>query len=127
MPGLVALLLYYRGLSGTKASYATLAEISFPASAVVLNWAFLGVAVSTNQILGFALLAASCGGSEDEGGDDTGSEGDETTTTVNRDDIVRGAQDFGVDLTEHIQFVIDAMKPIASELELLQGSGDSDE
>jgi drug/metabolite transporter (DMT)-like permease len=56
VPGLLGLLLYYRGLSGTKASYATLAEISFPASAVALNWAFLGVAVSVNQILGFALL-----------------------------------------------------------------------
>jgi drug/metabolite transporter (DMT)-like permease len=56
IPGLLALLLYYRGLTGTKASYATLAEISFPASAVILNWAFLGVGVSANQILGFALL-----------------------------------------------------------------------
>src|SRR5437660_3887000 len=27
---------------------------------------------------------------------------------VNREDIYRGAQDFGVDLTEHIQFIIDA-------------------
>jgi drug/metabolite transporter (DMT)-like permease len=56
VPGLIALLLYYRGLSGTKASYATLAEISFPASAVILNWVFLGAGVSANQILGFALL-----------------------------------------------------------------------
>jgi drug/metabolite transporter (DMT)-like permease len=56
VPGLLALLLYYRGLSGTKASYATLAEISFPASAVALNWIFLGVAVSTNQVIGFVLL-----------------------------------------------------------------------
>jgi putative nucleotidyltransferase with HDIG domain len=47
--------------------------------------------------------------------------------TVNRDDIVRGAADFGVELTEHIQFVIDAMKPIAAELELLQGSGNEGE
>jgi putative nucleotidyltransferase with HDIG domain len=47
---------------------------------------------------------------------------------VNRDDIARGAADFGVDLTEHIQFVIDAMKPIAAELDLLQGeSGDAGE
>lgn len=44
---------------------------------------------------------------------------------VNRDDVVRGAADFGVDLTEHIQFIIDAMKPIAAELGLLQGSGES--
>src|SRR5579864_4033339 len=43
---------------------------------------------------------------------------------VSRDDIARGAADFGVDLTEHIQFVIDAMKPIAGELGLLKGSGD---
>src|SRR5437667_794689 len=38
---------------------------------------------------------------------------------VNRDDIERGAADFGVDLTEHIQFEIDAMKGIAAELGLL--------
>lgn len=41
--------------------------------------------------------------------------------TVNRDDIVRGAADFGLELTEHIQFVIDALKPHAAELELLRG------
>src|ERR671911_106963 len=53
---LLALLLYYRGLTGTRASYATLAELAFPATAVVLNWTFLGVGVSANQILGFVLL-----------------------------------------------------------------------
>jgi putative nucleotidyltransferase with HDIG domain len=37
---------------------------------------------------------------------------------VNRDDIARGAAELGVDLTEHIQFVIDAMKGIAGELGL---------
>lgn len=41
--------------------------------------------------------------------------------TVNRDDIVRGAADFGVNLTAHIQFVIDALKPHAADLELLRG------
>ena len=47
--------------------------------------------------------------------------------TVNRDDITRGAADFGVDLTAHIQFVIDALKPHAAELELLRGiASDSD-
>jgi len=55
-PGLLALLLYYRGLSGTRASYATLAELAFPATAVVLNWAVLGVGVNANQVLGFVLL-----------------------------------------------------------------------
>ena len=42
---------------------------------------------------------------------------------VKREDIERGAADFGVDLTEHIQFVIDAMKPHAAELGLLRGVG----
>ena len=37
---------------------------------------------------------------------------------MNRDDIVRGAADLGVDLDEHIQFVIDAMAGIATELGL---------
>jgi putative nucleotidyltransferase with HDIG domain len=41
---------------------------------------------------------------------------------VNRDDIERGAADFGVDLTDHIQFEIDAMKPHAAELGLLAGA-----
>jgi putative nucleotidyltransferase with HDIG domain len=47
--------------------------------------------------------------------------------TVNRDDITRGAADFGVDLTEHIQFVIDALKPHAAELGIAQGSAAPDE
>jgi len=41
---------------------------------------------------------------------------------VNRDDVVRGAADFGVDLAEHIQFVIEAMKGIAGELALERGA-----
>jgi putative nucleotidyltransferase with HDIG domain len=46
---------------------------------------------------------------------------------VRREDIERGAADFGVDLTEHIQFVIDAMKPHAAELGLLRGAGGEEE
>jgi putative nucleotidyltransferase with HDIG domain len=38
--------------------------------------------------------------------------------SINRDDIARGAADLGVDLDEHIQFVIEAMQPIAGELGL---------
>jgi len=41
---------------------------------------------------------------------------------VKREDVGRGAADFGVDLTEHIQFVIDAMKGIAAELGLERGA-----
>lgn len=37
---------------------------------------------------------------------------------INRDDIVRGAEDLGVELNEHIQFVIDAMGEIADLLGL---------
>lgn len=46
---------------------------------------------------------------------------------VNRDDVERGARDFGVDLTEHIQFEIDALKPIAAELGLERGTGPAGE
>jgi predicted hydrolase (HD superfamily) len=37
---------------------------------------------------------------------------------VNRDDVVRGAQELGVDLDEHVQFVIDAMKAVAPQIGL---------
>ena len=37
---------------------------------------------------------------------------------VNREDIIKGAADLGVDLDEHIGFCIEAMKPIAKELGL---------
>ena len=38
---------------------------------------------------------------------------------VNRDDIVRGAEDLGVELNEHIQFVIDALAQRAEDLALV--------
>ena len=37
---------------------------------------------------------------------------------VNRDDIVKGAAEAGLEFEEHIAFVIDSMKPIASRLGL---------
>jgi predicted hydrolase (HD superfamily) len=37
---------------------------------------------------------------------------------VSRDDIVAGAAELGVDLDEHIQFVIDAMRARAEQLGL---------
>jgi putative nucleotidyltransferase with HDIG domain len=42
--------------------------------------------------------------------------------SVNRDDIVNGAADLGVELEEHIAFCIEAMKGIAGELGL-EGNG----
>jgi putative nucleotidyltransferase with HDIG domain len=37
---------------------------------------------------------------------------------VNRDDVYKGAEELGVELDEHIAFVIDALRPIAPELGL---------
>ena len=42
--------------------------------------------------------------------------------SIKREDIDRGAADLGVELTEHIQFEIDAMKTIAVELCLERGA-----
>jgi drug/metabolite transporter (DMT)-like permease len=56
VPGLLALLIYYRGLMRVRASRAAIAELSFPAAAALLNWAFLGARVSAVQLAGFALL-----------------------------------------------------------------------
>jgi putative nucleotidyltransferase with HDIG domain len=38
--------------------------------------------------------------------------------SVNRDDLTRGAEELGVDLDEHIAFVVEALKPVASALGL---------
>jgi len=38
--------------------------------------------------------------------------------SVNREDIVKGAAALGVELDEHVAFVIEAMKPVAGELGL---------
>lgn len=46
---------------------------------------------------------------------------------VNRDDVVRGAQEFGVDLTEHIQFIIDALQPHAAALGIDKGMAGPEE
>lgn len=56
VPGLAALLLYYRGLRGTPATLAAIAELCFPASATLLNWVFLGAGISAMQLGGFVLL-----------------------------------------------------------------------
>jgi drug/metabolite transporter (DMT)-like permease len=58
VPGLAALLIYYRGLRNTRASLAAVAELSFPATAALLNWTVLGEGVTFVQIAGFAWLWA---------------------------------------------------------------------
>ena len=42
---------------------------------------------------------------------------------VSREGIIRGAQELGVDLDEHISFVIESLKPVAKELGLNTGPG----
>jgi drug/metabolite transporter (DMT)-like permease len=58
IPGLLALALYYRALGHTPASRATLAELAFPLSAVVVGVAFLGAKPTASQWAGFAILLA---------------------------------------------------------------------
>ncbi|MDF2960608.1 MAG: family transporter [Paenibacillus sp.] len=56
LPGLLSLLLYYRGLAGTKASYAALAELLFPAVGVLINWLVFQQTVTFVQVIGFVLI-----------------------------------------------------------------------
>ena len=42
--------------------------------------------------------------------------------SVNREDIFQGAQELGVDMEEHIAFVIEALEPVAGELGLTTGA-----
>jgi drug/metabolite transporter (DMT)-like permease len=56
IPGLLALLVYYRGLRGALASRAAIAELSFPATATLLNYVFFGTRIAWVQAAGFVLL-----------------------------------------------------------------------
>jgi len=58
VPGMAALLLYYRGLQSTTAPVAAIAELAFPATAVVLNWTFLAQRPTLLQVVGFAIIWA---------------------------------------------------------------------
>lgn len=54
--GVFSLFIYYRGLTYTKASVATIAELGFPLAAVLVNYWFLGEALSLVQVFGMAIL-----------------------------------------------------------------------
>jgi drug/metabolite transporter (DMT)-like permease len=56
IPGFAGMLLYYRGLRQTPAFQATIGELAFPATAVLLNWLVLNVSVNVVQGLGFTLI-----------------------------------------------------------------------
>jgi drug/metabolite transporter (DMT)-like permease len=56
--GLIAMMLYYRGLRTTPAPIATIAELAFPATALVVNRIWLGATIDGWQMAGFAILWA---------------------------------------------------------------------
>jgi len=56
LAGFVSLFIYYKGLQSTKASIATIAELAFPFSAVIVNWKFLGATLHPMQIIGGLIL-----------------------------------------------------------------------
>ncbi|MDA0162442.1 EamA family transporter [Solirubrobacter ginsenosidimutans] len=58
VPGLIALLLYYHGLRAAPATAATIAELSFPLTALIVNAIAFGDRLSGTQLAGAALLAA---------------------------------------------------------------------
>jgi DME family drug/metabolite transporter len=56
VPGLIALLLYYRGLQSTPAARATIAELAFPITAAVVGVTVLERPLTWSQWTGFILL-----------------------------------------------------------------------
>jgi drug/metabolite transporter (DMT)-like permease len=58
VPGLLSLWLYYRGLAGTPAAAATLAELAFPVAAVLVGYAVFDQVLTATQWLGTLVLVA---------------------------------------------------------------------
>lgn len=56
VPGLLALMLYYRGLRSTPAARATLAELAFPITAAVVGVTVMGRTLGPSQWLGFVVV-----------------------------------------------------------------------
>ncbi len=56
IPGLLALVLYYRALRSTPAIRATLAELTFPVTAAAVGLAFLDGQLDKSQWLGFVIV-----------------------------------------------------------------------
>ncbi len=56
VPSLISLLVYYWGLNAVKASHATLAELAFPATGLLLNWLILRETITFGQWIGFAII-----------------------------------------------------------------------
>jgi drug/metabolite transporter (DMT)-like permease len=62
IPGFLGVLLYYYGLKQVRASTATLLELSFPLTAIMINSRVLGFELQPMQMMAGALLAASIAG-----------------------------------------------------------------
>jgi drug/metabolite transporter (DMT)-like permease len=58
-PGLIALFIYYSGLTFTSASVATIAELAYPAAAIGVNWLLLDQELTQAQITGTIVLLGS--------------------------------------------------------------------
>jgi drug/metabolite transporter (DMT)-like permease len=56
LPGLIAMLLYYRGLASTPASIATLAEMAFPITGLVINYLYFHQPLTSWQLTGIVIL-----------------------------------------------------------------------
>lgn len=63
LPGLLAMLLYYRGLASTPASMATLAELAFPITGVLVNLFLVTPrqSIKLDQVVGIIVLWGSLG------------------------------------------------------------------
>jgi drug/metabolite transporter, DME family len=59
VPGLAALVVYYRGLRSTPASIACMGELAFPLTAVATNWLVLGIGLTASQVFGGFVLVGS--------------------------------------------------------------------
>ena len=57
--GIIPLAIYYYGLKHSSASIGGLAELAFPVLAIFVNYAFLGFALSTTQLIGAGIILIS--------------------------------------------------------------------
>ncbi|MEX2324642.1 MAG: hypothetical protein WD576_02735, partial [Nitriliruptoraceae bacterium] len=58
IPGMLSLMLYYRGLRATPASAATIAELAFPVVALGVNYLAFGALLTPTQAIGVVVLSA---------------------------------------------------------------------
>ena len=57
IPGLAAITIYYKGLSTTPASGATLAELAFPLTAILIGWSVFDTTPTWTQWVGIVALS----------------------------------------------------------------------